>query len=98
MPEEKKNQSKGLKPVHNLIMEDRQHLTVSGVLEIERFDEEEVVVSTELGQLSIKGAELHLNKIDVEDGELSVEGQLDSVSYSDMQSGGKSGFLSKLFR
>ncbi len=85
-------------PLHNLIMEDRRHLSVSGVLEIERFDEEEVVVSTELGQLTIKGQELHLNKIDVEDGELSVEGELDSVTYSDVQNSGKGSFLAKLFR
>ncbi len=85
-------------PLHNLIMEDRRHLSVSGVLEIERFDEEEVVVSTELGQLTIKGQELHLNKIDVEDGDLSVEGQLDSVTYSDVQNSGKGSFLAKLFR
>lgn len=82
---------------HHLIMEERRSLTVSGVTDIERFDEEEVVVATELGQLSIKGQGLHLNKIDVEDGELSVEGELDSVSYSQPQEKGGS-LLARLFR
>ncbi len=97
MLDDKKNVSKSIKPKHNLIMEDRQRLSVSAVQEIERFDEEEVVVSTDLGQLSIRGQGLHLNKINVEDGELSVEGQLDSISYSDYGSS-KGGFFSKLFR
>jgi len=92
------NEEKKLgKSHHHLIMEERHSMTVSGVTDIERFDEEEVVVSTELGQLSIKGQGLHLNKIDVEDGELSIEGELDSVSYSQQQVKGGS-LLAKLFR
>lgn len=83
---------------HSLIVEERKQLTVSGVTDIEHFDEEEVVVATELGLLSIKGQGLHLNKIDVEDGELSVEGDLDSFSYSDRQNSAGGGFLARLFR
>lgn len=82
---------------HNLIMEERRSLTVSAVSDIERFDESEIVVVTEMGNLSIKGQGLHLNKIDVEDGELSVEGELDSISYSQRQEKGGS-LLAKLFR
>ncbi len=92
------NEEKKLaKTRHNLIMEDRRSLTVTAVTDIERFDEAEVVVATELGLLSIKGQGLHLNKIDVEDGELSVEGELDSISYSQRQEKGGS-FLARLFR
>lgn len=92
------NEEKKLgKQRHNLIMEERRSLTVSGVMDIERFDEEEVVVATELGQLSIKGQGLHLNKIDVEDGELSVEGELDGITYSQRQEKGGS-LLARLFR
>ena len=98
MPEEKKlTKMQGKRP-HGLVAEERRSLTVSGVSDIERFDEEEVVVATELGLLSIKGQGLHLNKIDVEDGELSVEGQLDSLSYEDQRFSEKSSFLAKLFR
>lgn len=94
MAEEKK----ALKTAHNLIMEERSSLTVTGVTDIERFDEEEVVVVTDLGQLTIKGQGLHLNKIDVDDGELSVEGELDALSYSQRQERGREGFLARLFR
>lgn len=82
---------------HNLIMEERRSLTVTGVTDIERFDEEEVVVCTDLGELSIRGEGLHLNKIDVADGELLVEGEIDALSYSDKEPI-RGGFLSKLFR
>lgn len=97
MTEDKKNLPK-LKTAHNLILEDRSSLTVTGVTDIERFDEEEVVIATELGQLCIHGQGLHLNKIDLENGELSVEGELDSLAYSDRQEQVRGGFLAKLFR
>lgn len=97
MAEDKKNLPK-TKAGHNLILEDRNRLTVTGVSDIERFDEEEVVVATELGQLTIKGQGLHLNKIDVEDGELSVEGELDSLAYADRQDRVQGGFFARLFR
>ncbi len=98
MQEEKKLTKMQPKRPHSVVMEERNSLTVSGVSDIERFDEEEVVIATELGLLSIKGQGLHLNKIDVEDGELSVEGQLDSLSYEEQRFSDKGSFLAKLFR
>lgn len=98
MPDEKKLTKMQAKTTHSIIIEERKSLIVTGVTDIERFDEEEVVVSTPLGQLSIKGQGLHLNKIDVEDGELSVEGELDSVTYADVQDSGKGSFWARLFR
>lgn len=98
MIQEEKNRSKLQSISHSLIIEERHSATVSGVRDIERFDEEEVVVNTELGLLSIKGQGLHLNKIDVADGELSVEGQIDSLGYEDQHFSDKGGFLAKLFR
>ena len=82
---------------HNVIMQDRHKLTISGVMDIDSFDEELVVVYTEQGELRIRGANLHMNKIDVDTGDLLVEGQVDSLSYSDNISR-KGGFFSKLFR
>ena len=82
---------------HNLIMEERKKISVNGVNHIESFDEEEIIAKTELGLLSIKGENLHLNKIDVEDGELSVEGNIDSINYSDNYAE-KGSFFSRLLR
>ena len=98
MTDEKKMMKMQPKRSHSVVVEERSRLTVSGVTDIERFDEEEVVVATELGLLSIKGQGLHLNKIDVEDGELSVEGELDSLSYEEQSFSDKGSFFAKLFR
>ncbi len=82
---------------HNLILEERGHLTVTGVADIDSFDEETVVVYTEMGELTIRGSELHINKIDVEAGELNLEGEIDSLSYSD-QPAVRGGFFARMFR
>ncbi len=93
MPEEKKP----IKMPQNVIMEDRRALTITGVNDIDSFDEQSVVVFTELGELTVRGFDLHMNKIDVETGELSMEGDIQSLSYSEGPNP-KGGFFSKLFR
>ncbi|MCL2034430.1 MAG: sporulation protein YabP [Oscillospiraceae bacterium] len=86
-----------IKMKHNVIMENRRTLTVTGVMDIDSFDEETVTVFTEHGELTIKGRDLHINKIDVDTGDLLMEGDVDSLSYSDNLPQ-KGGFFSKLLR
>lgn len=87
---------KTLKMAHNLILEERKKLTVSGVMDVDSFDEETVVAFTDLGELTIKGSNLHINKINVESGDLAVEGLIHSISYSEERK--TTGFFSKLFK
>ena len=94
MAEEKKV----FKTAHNVIMESRRNLTVTGVMDIDSFDEESVIVFTELGELTIRGANLHINKIDVNTGDLSMEGEIESLSYTENRPQKGGGFFSKLFR
>lgn len=82
---------------HNLILEGRQSLSVTGVTDIDSFDEQMVVLYTELGELTIKGQNLHINRIDVEAGDLSLEGEIYSVQYDDSLPN-RGGLFSKLFR
>lgn len=93
MPDEKKI----VKMRHNIIMEDRRKLTISGVMDIDSFDEESVVLFTEDGELTVRGVNLHINKIDVDTGDLLMEGEVDSLTYSDNQTQ-KGGLFSRLFR
>ncbi len=93
MAEEKKMNSMP----HNLVLEDRRMLTVSGVSDVDSFDEETVVVFTDLGELTIRGANLHINRLSVEVGELTVEGKIAALIYSD-DTPKNSGFFSKVFR
>ena len=82
---------------HNLVLEDRRMLTVSGVSDVDSFDEETVVVFTDLGELTVRGNNLHINRLSVETGELTVEGNIAALIYSDdMPKSG--GFFSKVFR
>lgn len=87
-----------VKSPHSVILEERRTMTVTGVEDIDSFDEESVVVFTDLGELTIRGLGLHINKIDVDDGELSVEGEICSLTYSDQPNQRGGGFFSKLFR
>lgn len=82
---------------HNLVLEDRRLLTVSGVSDVDSFDEETVVVFTDLGELTVRGSNLHINRLSVEVGELTVEGNIAALIYSDDTPKG-GGFFSKVFR
>lgn len=95
MPNEQ--EKKILKAQHNIIMKNRRSLTVTGVMDIDSFDEETVVLFTEEGELTIKGINLHINKIDVDTGDLLMEGEVDSLSYTSAQPQ-KGGLFSRLFR
>ena len=82
---------------HNLVLEDRRLLTLSGVSDVGSFDEETVVVFTDLGELTIRGSDLHINRLSVEVGELTVEGKISALIYS-QDAAPKGGFFSKVFR
>lgn len=82
---------------HNLVLEDRKMLTVSGVADVDSFDEETVVVFTDLGELTVRGQNLHINRLCVESGELTVEGEISALIYS-QESVKNGGFFSKVFR
>ena len=93
MAEEKK----AAKLPQNIILENRKNLHVSGVEDVDSFDEQTVVASTGLGQLVIRGRDLHICKLNLESGELQVEGEFSALAYTDNHAG-KGGFLSKMFR
>ncbi len=86
--------------MHNLILENRKKLTLSGIEDVDSFDEESISLFTDTGMLTVKGEELHINKLSVESGEVSIEGHIDSLVYSDEESGKTRGigFLARLFR
>ncbi|MGN0545323.1 MAG: sporulation protein YabP [Acutalibacteraceae bacterium] len=82
---------------HNLIMENRNHLTVSGVSDVDSFDEQTVVIFTQMGELTVHGSDLHITNLNVDSGELSLDGTISSLSYSDEQPRG-GGFFSRVFK
>ena len=81
---------------HRLELDSRERLVVTGVEEVERFDEEEIVMRTTAGTLVVGGTELHIGKLNLDGGELHVDGRIDSVAYEE-EGPGRSGFFSRLF-
>ena len=82
---------------HHLILEDRRALTVSGVSDVDSFDEMTVIIYTDLGELTVKGEGLHINRLNIETGDLTLEGLVYSMTYTEVQSR-SSGFFGRLFK
>lgn len=86
--------------VHNLILENRRKLSVSGIDEVESFNEEEIILRTKNnGVLLIKGMELHINKLNVDSGDVNILGEVTSMDYVDQSTKAKGpGLISRLLR
>jgi len=67
---------------HSLSLDERHHLTVTGVSEVLSFDETEVIMDTTLGLLTVEGEQLHVEKLSLDIGELTLEGSIQSLCYS----------------
>lgn len=66
---------------HRLTLENRRGGTVTGVSDVNSFDEKEILLFTEAGKLVIKGEQLHVKRLDLEKGEVDLEGKVDSITY-----------------
>ncbi|MDP4132431.1 MAG: sporulation protein YabP [Bacillota bacterium] len=98
MIEERKTTQTKSNIVHNIIMEDRKKVSVCGVEEVDSFDESSIILKTTMGTLYIKGSGMHINKLSLETGEVTVDGLVDSCLYSDTEKPSASGFFNKLFK
>lgn len=83
---------------HNAILENRSHLMLSGITDVDSFDETEIALYTQLGELTIKGNNLHINEMSVESGNLSVEGDINALIYGDKNRKKKLTSLGKIFK
>jgi len=85
--------------VQNLILENREKLSISGVIDVESFNDECVIAETELGTLIIRGIDLHISKLNIENSELGIEGEIVSCEYSDRDgSRNRGGFFARMFK
>lgn len=81
---------------HHVILEGREELSVSGVEEVESFDENTIVMITGKGTLVVRGEELHIEKLSLDGGDLRVEGMVDSLVYEDEVRSKGGGFFARL--
>ncbi len=85
---------------HNLAFANRKSGTVTGVKDVISFDLTEVLLETEYGMMTIKGHDLHVNRLSVEKGEIDISGTIDGIAYSDVNTYAKKGqsIFARLFK
>ena len=96
--EERKTINTGV--IQNLILENRGKLSISGVNDVLSFDDQVVIVETELGLLTVKGENIRVNKLSLDTSEVVLEGTISYLAYSDkdLEKNKNSSLLSKIFK
>ena len=94
---EEKNQNVNV--IQNLILENREKLNISGVLDVLSFDDRLILLETELGLLTVKGEKLRVNKLNLDSEDVVVDGIIQSIAYSNNElEKRKTSFFSKVFK
>ncbi len=83
---------------HNIILEERSKLSISGVTDVESFDESEISLYTTLGELSVKGKCLHVDEMSLESGNITISGDVKSLVYGDKDRTKKPSLWGKITR
>ncbi|MGM9923008.1 MAG: sporulation protein YabP [Bacillus sp. (in: firmicutes)] len=93
------HQKRNHTPEHDVVMRGRKLLEITGVRQVESFDNEEFLLETSMGFLAIKGENLQMKNLDVDSGVVSIKGKIFDLVYVDEPTGEKAkGFFGKLFR
>ncbi len=82
---------------HTLTLTSRRSLAVSGVTDVSAFDENMVAMETNMGTLTVRGENLHVEKLTLDQGELTLTGEIQALEYDDDMAA-QGGFFSRLFR
>ena len=83
---------------HRLVMENREQIALTGVHKVQSFDPKEIVLETELGILCIKGEQLGIKLLNLEEGQVDLQGQVIALIYQRNTSGARQGLLNRIFR
>ena len=96
--ERKTNFKDKVETIQNLILENREKLTISGVIDVLSFDDQIVILETELGMLTIKGDDLRINKLSIDTQDVIIEGNITTLTYSEKEDKKSSSLLGKIFK
>lgn len=91
-------QDKNTSSEQNLILENRKKLNISGITDVDSFDEKTISLYTQLGELTIQGKELHIDSMSVETGDMTITGDIWAIVYGDKDKKGPISALGRLFR
>lgn len=85
---------------HKITMTNRRMCLLTGIKDVLAFDIHEVLLETEQGMLTMKGDDLHVSRLSLDQGEVDVDGRIDSLVYSETNGYGQKGesFFARLFR
>lgn len=81
---------------HNVIIEGREKISISGVIDVESFDENEILIETSIGNMCIVGEDMRVEKLSIETGDTVIEGRITCIEYNDRKTT-REGFWSKIF-
>ena len=99
MVEERKNINVNSNIIQNIVLENRKKLSISGVNDVLSFDDQVVIVDTELGLLTVKGENIKITKLSLDTAEVIIEGEISNLSYSqNNQEKNSASLLSKIFK
>ncbi|MDE6093116.1 MAG: sporulation protein YabP [Ruminococcus sp.] len=87
-----------IKQNQNLILQNRKNLSISGITDVDSFDEKAICLYTQLGELTIQGRELHIDSMSVETGDMTITGDIWAIVYGDKERKGPLSLMGKLFR
>ncbi len=91
-------QDKIIKQNQNLILENRKNLSISGITDVDSFDEKAICLYTQLGELTIQGKELHIDSMSIETGDMSITGDIWSIIYGDKERKSPLSFFGRIFK
>mgnify|MGYP003522560356 CR=1 FL=1 len=84
--------------IQNLVVENRSKLSVTGVTDILSFDDQIVIIDTNMGMLTVKGIDLRINKLNIDTNDIIVEGTINSLTYSEKIDKKASNIIGKIFK
>ncbi len=91
-------EEKGSRKPHSIEWKDRKQGSITGVTDVLSFDETAVVLETEQGMLTLKGKNLHVGRLLLEQGEVELEGLIESIVYTGSHPMKKGSLVKRMFR
>lgn len=83
---------------HKVTIENREMTTITDIVEIDSFDEEEIRATLKKGALIIRGMNMNIQKLDLQTGEAIIAGTINSLMYVKVKEKGEKGLLAKIMK
>jgi sporulation protein YabP len=84
--------------IHKVTMNNREKFSATGIEDVESLDDDKIIAYTVDGQMTIRGAQLRINRLSLDDGVLEIEGLIDGLEYSDNHRSSGGGIWGKIFK